>query len=326
MSEKVWSYEQLVYNCKSEDPEVRYWAVERLIRDYPDKATGPIAILLLDDHDQTPNLVAEHLGDYGSPEHFSILTRAFRRMGGETPGLCFQALVKLGYPDAVGLARAALDKANLPPAAIAMVLESLADVDSEPAQALVREALERRVELLVEPAALRALLHISSHADFPSVVSNLARALQWRGLGQAGELFRALTDDLETDDCGWCIRTGPDGRMDLKKTIRAIESSYDCEILSGSGPLSLEESGAAAKPRGGLEAALKMERPRGMSREVARELTARLRSGDPLADSATQPDYTQCHHARKTAMARGPGARSGGEGVVPGDADPVDRE
>src|SRR5436309_3013056 len=85
MSEKLWSYEQLVYHSKSEDPEVRYWAVERLVRDYPERAAGPIAILLLDDHDQTPNLVAEHLGRYGSAEHFSILTRAFRRMGGQTP-------------------------------------------------------------------------------------------------------------------------------------------------------------------------------------------------------------------------------------------------
>src|SRR5207247_9673759 len=115
---------QLAYHCKNEDPEVRFWAVERLVRDHPDRATGPIAILLLDDHDQTPNLVAEHLGKHGGPEHFSILTRAFRRMGGLTPGLCFQALARLGYPDAAGLARAALDKANLPAGAVAIVLES----------------------------------------------------------------------------------------------------------------------------------------------------------------------------------------------------------
>src|SRR5881397_1780841 len=112
MSEKVWSFEQLTYHVKSEDPEVRYWAVERLIRDYPERASEAVAILLLDDHDQTPNLVAEHLGKYGGPEHFSILTRAFRRMGGPTPGLCFQALVSLGYTEAIGLARGALDKGN----------------------------------------------------------------------------------------------------------------------------------------------------------------------------------------------------------------------
>lgn len=283
MSDKVWSFEQLTYHVKSEDPEVRYWAVERLVRDYQDQATGPIAILLLDDHDQTPNLVAEHLGEHGDKEHYSILTRAFRRMGGQTPGLCFEALVKLGYPEAVGLARGALEKGNLPAPAIAMVLEALAGLDSEPARALVHETLERRVELLVEPGALRALLRVSANADFPSVVTHLARSLQWRGLGQAGELFRALTDDLEADDCGWCIRTGPDGRIDLKKTIRAIESAYDCEILSEHGPLPVEEIGAPARPRPGLEAALKMERPRGISREVVRELTQGLRAGDPIA-------------------------------------------
>src|SRR2546426_9988922 len=100
MSEKVWSYEQLAYHCKSEDPEVRYWAVERLIRDYPERASGAVAILLLDDHDQTPNLVAEHLGKYGGPEHLSILTRAFPRLGGATAGLCLPAPVSLGDTEA----------------------------------------------------------------------------------------------------------------------------------------------------------------------------------------------------------------------------------
>ena len=44
MSDKLWSFEQLVYHSKSEHPDVRYWAVERLVRDYPDAAAGPIAI------------------------------------------------------------------------------------------------------------------------------------------------------------------------------------------------------------------------------------------------------------------------------------------
>ena len=283
MSEKLWSFEQLVYHSKSEDPEVRYWAVERLVRDYSERAAGPIAILLLDDHDQTPNLVAGHLGRYGTKEHYSILTRAFRRMGGQTPGLCFEALVKLDYPDAVALARGALEKGNLQAPTIAIVLEALASIGSDAASGLVRETLDKRVELLVETPALHALLHITGIEDYPKIVGDLARALQWRGLGQAGELFRALTDELETDDCGWCIRTGPDGRMDLKKTIRAIESAYDCEILGGAGPLPVEEMAGGSRARGTLDAALKMERPRGISQEVARELIARLRSGDPIA-------------------------------------------
>jgi len=71
--------------------------------------------------------------------------------------------------------------------------------------------------------------------------------------------------------------------MDLKKTIRAIESAYDCEVLGASGPLPVEETPPPTRSRGTLEGALKMERPRGISHEVARELTARLRSGDPIA-------------------------------------------
>ncbi len=190
--------------------------------------------------------------------------------------------MRLGYAPAVSLARGALEKGGLGAPTVGSLLETLAGMGDEEATALVRETIEKRVDLLVEPAALAALLRISKDDEFPSVVMKLARALQWRGLGQAGDLFRAITDDLEADDCGWCVRTGPDGRMDLRKTIRAIESSYDCEILTGP-RTALDEAGAAPRVRGDFEAALRSERARGISPEVARELMGRLRTGDPIA-------------------------------------------
>jgi hypothetical protein len=42
-------------------------------------------------------------------------------------------------------------------------------------------------------------------------------------------------DSLHVDDAGWCFRTGPSGRIELRKTIKAVESGYDCDIISAMG-------------------------------------------------------------------------------------------
>jgi len=91
----------------------------------------------------------------------------------------------------------------------------------------------------------RELRRHATAGFLPRISSDGDNVIIWSGHGQ---------DHLEVDDCGWCIRTGPDGRIDLKKTIRAIESSYDCEILSESGPLAVDDSGATGpRPRWRME-------------------------------------------------------------------------
>jgi hypothetical protein len=37
-------------------------------------------------------------------------------------------------------------------------------------------------------------------------------------------------DSLQIDDTSWCFRTGPGGHIELRKTIKAVESGYDCDI------------------------------------------------------------------------------------------------
>ena len=64
-----------------------------------------------------------------------------------------------------------------------------------------------------------------------TLLSRFLTALQWRGLGRAGDGFRTLMDALQIDDAAWCFRTGPSGRIELRKTIKAVESGYDCDIL-----------------------------------------------------------------------------------------------
>jgi hypothetical protein len=72
-------------------------------------------------------------------------------------------------------------------------------------------------------------------SEIPDVLSRYLTALQWRGGHQAGEGMRTLMDALQIDDAGWCFRTGPSGRIELRKTIKAVESGYDCDILAAMG-------------------------------------------------------------------------------------------
>jgi len=230
MTGPLWSFDKLAWFARAEDPEVRYWATERLVRGFPDRAPSAVALLVLDEHDTTPELVAENLGDHGSAEHIPILLRAYRQMRGAVPGKAFEALSRIGYPDLLRLARAAIDRTDLSETSLALVIEATASVGTPAAHALVREMVDRRVELLADARAFRAALESSPSSELTALLASFARALQWRGLGRMGDLLRVLTDHVEADDCGWCMRTGPDGRIDFRKTLKAVESGYDCEL------------------------------------------------------------------------------------------------
>ncbi len=234
MTEPLWNYEKLAWYARHEDPEVRYWAVERLVQAYPEKAPAACALLILDEHDTTPELVAENLRDFGSEEHLPLLLRAFRQMRGIVPGRAFEAMARLGAPDLPGLARAAASRADLQDGALALIVETLADLHEggdEAAAGAITEIVDRRGEILAEPGALRGAIDVARGRDVPALLESFARALQWKGLGRSGDLLRVLTDHVEVDDCAWCVRTGPDARIDLRKTIKSAESGYDCELV-----------------------------------------------------------------------------------------------
>ena len=234
MSEPLWTYETLAWHARAEDPEVRCWAAERLVRCFPEQAPSAVALLLLDEHESTPELVAENLRDHGSAEHIPLLMRAWKQMRGIVPGRAFQALARLAPGEALDLAAGCLDRRGLSEASLTLVVEATAAIDSDRARSVVREIVSRKVEILSEPSALRAALEAWPSEDLPELFSLFARALQWRGLGRCADLFRAVTDHIEADDCGWCLRTGPEGRVDVKKTIKAVESGYDCEVIGAS--------------------------------------------------------------------------------------------
>jgi len=235
MAHRIWTASELAHYAKYEDPEVRFWAVERLVRHYPEECCDGIADLVLDDHEATPGVVARHLGAHGGPKHHGILVRGFRLLRGTTPGHCLRALVRLAYPNAVALASDALRRGDLNEPALGIIVEALADLGTPEARELIREFLRRRPELWCEPAALGGVLQTTSNEGLPEVLDQLLRVLEWRGAHRAGEAFRTLMSTLRVDDAAWCFRTGPSGHLELRKTIKAVESGYDCDILQAMG-------------------------------------------------------------------------------------------
>ena len=117
MSRLIWSFDELAKFAESDDSEVRYWAVDRLIRHHATECADAIARLLFDDHDATPSVVARHLGRHGGSRHHADLVRGFRTLRGQTPGYCLQALTRLGYAGAAELAGSALKREDLTDAA-----------------------------------------------------------------------------------------------------------------------------------------------------------------------------------------------------------------
>jgi len=241
LSDQIWSFDELARFTKWEDAEVRYWAIDRLIRHFPEQACDVVAPFVLDDHDATPERVARHLGEHGGSKHHAILIRGFKLLRGTVPGYCLQALARLGYSGTVDLAATVLQRGDLHDSAVALVVETLADLGTPPARDLVREFVARKGELLAEPQALRGALRVVSASEIPDVLFRFVTALQWRGSHRAGEGFRTLMDALSIDDAGWCFRTGPSGRIELRKTIKAVESGYDCDILAALGETTIKQ-------------------------------------------------------------------------------------
>jgi hypothetical protein len=209
--------------------------VDRLIRHYPAECCDAIAPYLLDEHDSIPVAVAGHLAAHGDARHHAILVRGFRLLRAPMAGHCLHALAKLGHPGVVEMAAPAAKRGDLDEATLASICETLAELGTPAARALLRDLTERKVELLAEPAAMRGLLRVVESAEIPELLSRFLTALQWRGSHRAGEAFRTLLDALRIDDAGWCFRTGPSGRIELRKTIKAVESGYDCDVSTAMG-------------------------------------------------------------------------------------------
>jgi hypothetical protein len=276
----LWSLEDLARFTRFEDPEVRYWAADRLVHLYPDRAAGAIADLLFDDHDSTPALVAEHLGAHGSDAQMPLLAKGYARGSGTLPGYCLAALARLGYEDSPKLARQALHRRDLTEEALARIIAGLAEMAvarrSEDAADAAREIVLRRPELYADPMALRGCLRIFGDDRLGDLAGKWVTALHFKGLGPAEAGIQALEENLQLEDISWCLRTDRSGRVDLDRSLRSIENGYDCEVRTA----------IPASDRLRLSEAFGTGEFRAMTRTLASLVASRARklpaaSGDP---------------------------------------------
>lgn len=284
MPQHLWSFEDLARFTRFEDAEVRYWAADRLVHLYPDRAAGAIAELLFDEHDSTPALVAEHLAAHGTDSHLPLLARGYTRGSGVLPGLCLAALARLGYEDSPALARAALHRRDLAEEALPPIVAGLAEMavarSSEDAADAAREIVLRRPELYAEPQALRGCLRIFGDDRLGDLAGKWITALHFRGLASAEGGIQTLQENLQLEDVSWCLRTDRAGRVDLDRSLRSIENGYDCEVRR-----EILEADRAA-----LSEAFARGEFREMTRRLAALVAARARAlgsatadpGDPL--------------------------------------------
>jgi hypothetical protein len=262
MADSLWTFDQLARLTRFEDAEVRYWAADRLVHLYPRRAPEVLGGLLFDDHDSTPGLVASHLGTHGRATHFPLLSRGFRRGSGSIAGHCLEALARLGAPDAPALAREAVHRRDLAEDSLARIIDGLtqlhaggeagADAGAAPptipgslstredAADAAREILMRRPELFAETAALNACFRIFGPGQIGDLLGRWITALHFGGRQGAEAGVRVFHEHLQLEDVSWCLRTGRDGRVDLNRSLRAIENAYDTEIRSEFGAEDLE--------------------------------------------------------------------------------------
>ncbi len=233
MSALLWSFDQLARFTRYEDFEVRYWAAERLASLFPKEAPDVIAGLILDDHEGTPELVAEHLGRHGGPRHIPVLLRGFRHGSDLTAAHCIEALARLGYEGTPETAATALHRREMSEPCLGLMVSALAEMSATHghpgAGDIAGDFLLRRPELFAEPGALRGAIRLFT-ADFSDLIAKWITGLHFKGPDQVESCVRILLEELQLEDCGWCLRTDRTGRIDLDRTLKAIESGYDIDL------------------------------------------------------------------------------------------------
>ncbi len=241
MMQRLWKLDQLRRFIRYEDPEVRCWAADRIARHHPEDAGPILAPFLFDEHEVTSELVAAHLARQGAREHLPQLARAVGALRGKPAARALEASLRLRTRDAVKTARAAFDRRDFDEECWSGILEALAGWNDREARSVLADFLARRADWFGSPAILRSALRVTEPGGYRPLLQSWIRSLQWRGVGApsgdstAGEAFRVLMDHLQIDDCGWCFRTTLSGRIDIEKTIKVIDASYDSEVRGALG-------------------------------------------------------------------------------------------
>src|SRR5215470_11698393 len=183
MAERLWSFNDLARFLRFEDPEVRYWAAERLARHHTKEATDLLAPYLFDDHDMTPELVASHLGKHGGPGHHKVLARGVRTLRGTPAARALEALVRLRSPESLDLVHQAFDRRDFDEECWAFILDALAEREDAPARSELQAFLKKRADWFGSPSILASALKVTDPGEYRTVLQAWIRSLQWKGAG-----------------------------------------------------------------------------------------------------------------------------------------------
>src|SRR5262249_32724841 len=170
MPERIHTFNDLSRFLRFEDPEVRYWAADRLARHYPDESAGILAPYLFDDHDMTPELVASFLARHGGPAHFPVLIRGVKTQRGAPAARALEALVRLRAPDALDLVRQSFDRRDFDEEDWSHILEALADRGDAAARKELQAFLKKRADWFGSPAILSSALQSTGTGEYRALL------------------------------------------------------------------------------------------------------------------------------------------------------------
>ena len=233
----LWGLSELVGHARHEDPEVRGWAAARLLQQFPERCVDAIAPMVLDDAGGMAERAAIHVGRFGSQQHEPLLERGIKHGREGAPGACLEALADLGNDRVEELGASALGRRELNDEEAASVL-SVVVRRGEPrvARQIALSEIGSRPALMAQPQACRAVFSRLPHDDMPRFMQAMLAALAWSGADRAAGAFHALSDALELEDTGWLLHTDRKRRIDLPRTLKVYDATYDTEVRQTLGP------------------------------------------------------------------------------------------
>ncbi len=115
MKQFLWSFEEIKRFTNHPDAPVRLWAIERLIKLFPDQAGDVLATMLDDQGRYIANMSLDFLAKTGEPGKYGpMLEERLQRAKGEQFGRLALALAELGYRPALPVILAQVNQENKP--------------------------------------------------------------------------------------------------------------------------------------------------------------------------------------------------------------------
>ena len=232
----LWAFPALQRFARHEDPEVRSWAAARLIQQFPLQSPDVLAGMVLDEPAGVGERVAELLGQHGSAKHVPLLERGLKHAGGRVPAACLAALARLGHERIEELAASRTRSTDLgEEGAGALLAALLRHGDPQPARKVVRAYLLTQPAVMVDPDVAREVFRSWEPEEYPALAERFLAALAWTGAERAAPALRGVLDALEVEDAGWLLHTDAGDRIDVERTMKSYDASYDVETRRDAG-------------------------------------------------------------------------------------------